>query len=267
MSESKKAPKFLKAGKVVLLLNGRMAGKKAVIVKTFDDGTPDRPYGHCLVAGVQKYPLKITKSMPEKKVAKRSKVRSISCPAQELRLDTPAPHGGQCGRRRPGLRGVRSRRGACCRRCAAAQRALRTLRPQARRGCGGAAAGGRRRRLRPGLRALAMAADWPGAAPPSTPPPPPARALALTRARSRPPHASQVKPFIKMVNYTHLMPTRYALEVELKSIVTTDLVSGSSANPTARQNARKEVKKIFEDKYNSSLKTGKNKWFFQKLRF
>merc|ERR1712196_18003 len=74
------------------------------------------------------------------------------------------------------------------------------------------------------------------------------------------------KPFIKMVNYTHLMPTRYALEVELKSIVTTDLVSGSSANPTARQNARKEVKKIFEDKYNSSLKTGKNKWFFQKLR-
>ena len=75
-SESKKAPKFLKAGKVVLLLNGRMAGKKAVIVKTFDDGTPDRGYGYCLVAGIQKYPLKITKSMPEKKVAKRSKVRA-----------------------------------------------------------------------------------------------------------------------------------------------------------------------------------------------
>ena len=77
MSESsKKAPKFLKAGKVVLLLNGRMAGKKAVIVKTFDEGTADRQYGHCLVAGIQKYPLKITKSMPEKKVAKRSKVRA-----------------------------------------------------------------------------------------------------------------------------------------------------------------------------------------------
>merc|ERR1712146_87023 len=73
MSESsKKAPKFLKAGKVVLLLQGRMAGKKAVIVKTFDDGTPDRPYGYCLVAGIQKYPLKITKSMSEKKIAKRS---------------------------------------------------------------------------------------------------------------------------------------------------------------------------------------------------
>lgn len=75
-SDSKKAPKFLKAGKVVLLLQGRMAGKKAVIVKTFDEGTPDRPYGYCLVAGIQKYPLKITKSMSEKKVAKRSKVRA-----------------------------------------------------------------------------------------------------------------------------------------------------------------------------------------------
>ena len=81
MSESaKKSPKFLKAGKVVLLLNGRMAGKKAVIAKTFDEGTQDRPYGHCIVAGIQKYPLKITKSMPEKKVAKRSRVQRAPRP-------------------------------------------------------------------------------------------------------------------------------------------------------------------------------------------
>ena len=150
MSESKsKAPKFLKAGKVVLLLNGRMAGKKAVIVKAFDEGTADRPYGYCLVAGIQKYPLKITKSMSEKKIAKRSKV----------------------------------------------------------------------------------------------------------------------KPFIKCVNYTHLMPTRYALEVELKSVVTADVVTGSQANPTARANVRKEVKKLLEEKYDTALKTGKHKWFFTKLRF
>ena len=87
MSESKKAPKFLKAGKVVLLLQGRMAGKKAVIVKTFDEGTTDRPYGYCLVAGIQKYPLKITKSMSEKKVAKRSKVCVLALlPMLELPL-------------------------------------------------------------------------------------------------------------------------------------------------------------------------------------
>lgn len=75
MSEAKKSTKFLKPGKVVVMLKGRMAGKKAVIVKSSDDGTPDRPYGHCIVAGIMKYPLKITKSMPEKKIAKRSRVR------------------------------------------------------------------------------------------------------------------------------------------------------------------------------------------------
>ena len=87
-SEAKKAPKFLKAGKVVLLLNGRQAGKKAVIVKSYDEGTPDRPYGHALVAGIMKYPLKITKGMSEKKIAKRSRVRSLPlrspCPSLEV---------------------------------------------------------------------------------------------------------------------------------------------------------------------------------------
>merc|ERR1711990_1037734 len=114
----KKTPKFLKAGKVVLLLNGRQAGKKAVIVKSFDESTPDRPYGHALVAGIMKYPLKITKSMSEKKIAKRSRI----------------------------------------------------------------------------------------------------------------------KPFIKYVNYNHLMPTRYSLDIELKSTVTAEVVAGT--NTQARQNCR-----------------------------
>ena len=88
-AEAKKAPKFLKAGKVVLLLNGRQAGKKAVIVKSYDEGTPDRPYGHALVAGIMKYPLKITKGMSEKKIAKRSRVRlsaALSLASSELRV-------------------------------------------------------------------------------------------------------------------------------------------------------------------------------------
>ena len=56
-----------------------------------------------------------------------------------------------------------------------------------------------------------------------------------------------MKPFIKCVNYNHLMPTRYALDVELKSLVTADVVSGG--NLPAKQNVRKEVKKLFEEKY------------------
>jgi large subunit ribosomal protein L27e len=62
------------AGKVVVLLNGRYAGKKAVIVKTVDEGNEKRPYPHAIVAGVEKYPLKINKSMGQKRVAKRSRV-------------------------------------------------------------------------------------------------------------------------------------------------------------------------------------------------
>ncbi|KAJ3305238.1 60S ribosomal protein L27 [Kappamyces sp. JEL0829] len=133
-------PKFLKSGKVVLLLQGRQAGKKAVIVKNFDEGTKERPYPHAIVAGVERYPLKITSSMGQKKVAKRSKV----------------------------------------------------------------------------------------------------------------------KPFVKVVNFNHVMPTRYNLDLELKEVVTAESLS----EPSERLTARKAVKKLFEERYNS----GKNKWFFQKLR-
>ncbi|KAI8909250.1 ribosomal L27e protein family-domain-containing protein [Entophlyctis helioformis] len=128
-------------GWVVLVLQGRYAGKKSVIVKNFDEGTKERPYPHAIVAGIERYPLKITKGMGQKKVAKRSKV----------------------------------------------------------------------------------------------------------------------KPFIKVVNYNHLMPTRYNLDVDLKQVVSAE----SFKEQSQRFAARKAIKKLFEERYNS----GKNKWFFQKLRF
>ena len=65
----------MKSGKVVLVLGGKYAGRKAIIVKQYDDGTQDRPYGHALVAGIDKYPRKVTKPMGKKKVAKRSKIK------------------------------------------------------------------------------------------------------------------------------------------------------------------------------------------------
>ncbi|KAK3824799.1 MAG: putative 60s ribosomal protein l27, partial [Benniella sp.] len=107
-----------------------------------DDGTKERGYAHAIVAGVERYPLKITKNMGKKRVAKRSKV----------------------------------------------------------------------------------------------------------------------KPFIKVINYNHVMPTRYGLELDtLKSVVTLD----SFKEPSQREEAKKAIKKLFEERYNS----GKNKWFFTKLRF
>merc|ERR1712130_646101 len=67
--------KFMKPGKVVIVLAGRYAGRKAIIVKQQDDGTQDRGYGHALVAGIDRYPRKVTKTMSKKKLTKRSKIK------------------------------------------------------------------------------------------------------------------------------------------------------------------------------------------------
>eukprot|EP00271_Cylindrocystis_brebissonii_P011108 TRINITY_DN27844_c0_g1_i1.p1 TRINITY_DN27844_c0_g1~~TRINITY_DN27844_c0_g1_i1.p1 ORF type:complete len:136 (+),score=39.06 TRINITY_DN27844_c0_g1_i1:102-509(+) len=133
--------KFLKPNKVVVLLQGRYAGRKAVIVKNYDDGVSGRQYGHALVAGIAKYPRKVTKKLSEKTLARRSRL----------------------------------------------------------------------------------------------------------------------KAFIKVVNYNHIMPTRYTLDVDLKSVVTADKLETAAKKIETKQ----ETKKVLEDRF----KTGKNRWFFSKLRF
>ncbi|KAK1388717.1 60S ribosomal protein L27 [Heracleum sosnowskyi] len=133
--------KFLKPNKAVIVLNGRFAGRKAVIIRAFDEGTRDRPYGHCLVAGISKYPKKVIRKDSAKKTAKKSRV----------------------------------------------------------------------------------------------------------------------KAFIKTVNYNHIMPTRYTLDVDLKDVVTTDCLQSRDKKVTAA----KEAKARLEERF----KSGKNRWFFTKLRF
>ncbi|KAL9429419.1 hypothetical protein AB3S75_031265 [Citrus x aurantiifolia] len=44
---------FLRPNKAIILLQGRYAGRKAMIVKSFDDGTRERPNGHCLLVSYQ----------------------------------------------------------------------------------------------------------------------------------------------------------------------------------------------------------------------
>ena len=39
---------YLKKGKIVIVLSGRYAGKKAVIMKSYDKGTESHNFGHCL---------------------------------------------------------------------------------------------------------------------------------------------------------------------------------------------------------------------------
>ncbi|KAL1989535.1 hypothetical protein VTN49DRAFT_6732 [Thermomyces lanuginosus] len=71
---------------------------------------------------------------------------------------------------------------------------------------------------------------------------------------------SRIKPFIKAINYNHIMPTRYTLELEgLKGVVTADTFKEVSQ----REDAKKTIKKALEDRYFS----GKNRWFFTPLKF
>ena len=65
----------IKSGKVVILTAGRFAGRKAVVVKTSEDGNQSKKFGHALVAGVDRYPRKVTRAMGKKKAEKRSKVK------------------------------------------------------------------------------------------------------------------------------------------------------------------------------------------------
>ncbi len=64
-----------KQGQVVVLNSGKYAGKKAIVLTNYHDGSKNKKFGHCLVAGVQRYPKKITKDMSEKKIQRSLKIK------------------------------------------------------------------------------------------------------------------------------------------------------------------------------------------------
>ena len=67
--------KCLKAGKVVVILNGKYAGKKAVIVKVNETATDKHKFPHAIVCGVEKAPRKVTRAMDEKKINKKTQMK------------------------------------------------------------------------------------------------------------------------------------------------------------------------------------------------
>ena len=55
---------------------------------------------------------------------------------------------------------------------------------------------------------------------------------------------TKVKPFIKHVNYNHMIPTRYMIantEIDLKTVVTDDKLSTKES----KKALKKEVRKLF----------------------
>ena len=68
--------KFIKLGRVVVMFAGCYVGKKAIIVKHYDSGnTKDKKFPHALVAGLARSPLKVTKRMGNKRIARRTRVK------------------------------------------------------------------------------------------------------------------------------------------------------------------------------------------------
>ncbi|KAL8429517.1 hypothetical protein Efla_007157 [Eimeria flavescens] len=59
-----------------MVLNGRMAGKKGVVVST-SEGTKERHFCYCLVAGIEKAPLRVSKRMSTTKVQKRMRPKAF----------------------------------------------------------------------------------------------------------------------------------------------------------------------------------------------
>ena len=68
--------KFYKPGKIVVILNGRYAGRKGVIVKSNYESVKDRKYPHCMVVGLSKGPKKPTKRNIAKMQAQIKKLES-----------------------------------------------------------------------------------------------------------------------------------------------------------------------------------------------
>ena len=85
---------------------------------------------------------------------------------------------------------------------------------------------------------------------------------------------SKCTPFVKIVNYNHILPTRFMVTgeftsagQELKSIVTEEKL----ATKETRKAMKNEVKKIFNERYNkpdsSNEKQPAVDFLFKKLRF
>lgn len=76
----------------------------------------------------------------------------------------------------------------------------------------------------------------------------------------------RIKPFVKTLNYSHIMPTRYSVDFDLKKTVDAEVT------PDNREAVLKSLTSLFEDKYKtqnakSDKKAAGAQYFFTKLRF
>lgn len=76
---------------------------------------------------------------------------------------------------------------------------------------------------------------------------------ALIRERTK------IHPFLKVINYQHLMPTRYSFPIETKKIASKDVLTDRAQ----KKKALRRIRSQFAQKFLS----GQKKWFFTRLHF
>ena len=69
--------KIFRAGRVAILTSGRHAGKKAIVVRSYDDGNKSRKFASALVVGVDRAPRDVTRRMSKKRFIKRTQVKTF----------------------------------------------------------------------------------------------------------------------------------------------------------------------------------------------
>ena len=77
---------------------------------------------------------------------------------------------------------------------------------------------------------------------------------------------SHVKPFLKAINVSHLLPTRYVV----KDFEFEGITDASLTNKETKADAKKALRTLFEKKYLAPAtgdKAESTKFFFKKLRF
>ncbi|KAK4737211.1 hypothetical protein R3W88_000908 [Solanum pinnatisectum] len=55
-----------------------------------------------------------------------------------------------------------------------------------------------------------------------------------------------VKAFIKLVNYNHIMPTRYTVDVDLKDVVNADVLQARDKKLTAAKETKARLRERFK---------------------
>merc|ERR1711937_968715 len=97
----------------------------------------------------------------------------------------------------------------------------------------------------------------------------PPRKVTKSMTKTKFDRKSRMKPFVKFVNYNHMMPTRFVLkdDLEFKNVVTEEKVAGGG---DSRKTMKKELKKQLQARYLAPEGAGEKQsmvdFLFKKLR-